>query len=314
MCKCPQDDDYQTSSECPLNRHYSHDLSHASSMWGERNRRTATRERTNKSSTFSSVSSDQPCDARTCCSIDSVDVPSSGRSTTGRRLLTGLLLMCHITSAHLIPQQRSTVLRTLHHVYETCCCHQLTRSKYSWPFHHRPKIHQSAHLQTCRLPPVGRHLCCSPNTLTRKISKSRYHRPRFHSQLEIRPSLSSSSDRQPRVHPAIGVPTFSAAVQQIVQFHAVEHSNVNVMYSETHILSDHEQFHLRIHQDVHITRSVTMYSPFVPSECISIVLLPFSAQDEIACRQQHPPPGVEPGTFVARSAVLGFCGMLAKSQ
>ena len=45
MCKCPQDDDHQTSSECPSNRHYLHDLSHASSMWGERNRRTATRER-----------------------------------------------------------------------------------------------------------------------------------------------------------------------------------------------------------------------------------------------------------------------------
>ena len=52
MCKCPQDDDYQTSSECPSNRHYSHDLSHASSMWDERNRRTATRERTYRSSTF----------------------------------------------------------------------------------------------------------------------------------------------------------------------------------------------------------------------------------------------------------------------
>ena len=25
-------------------------------------------------------------------------------------------------------------LRTLRHVYETCCCHQLTKSKYSWSF------------------------------------------------------------------------------------------------------------------------------------------------------------------------------------
>ena len=43
---------------------------------------------------------------------------------------------------------------------ETCCCHQLTRSKYLWTFHHRPKVHEPAHLQTCRLPPVGGHLCC----------------------------------------------------------------------------------------------------------------------------------------------------------
>ena len=47
MCKCPQDDDFQTSSECLSKRHYSHDLSHASSMWS-----TATTERTYRSSTF----------------------------------------------------------------------------------------------------------------------------------------------------------------------------------------------------------------------------------------------------------------------
>ena len=37
-------------------------------------------------------------------------------------------------------------LRTLYHVCETCSC-QLTRSKYSWLYHHRPKIHQPAHLR-----------------------------------------------------------------------------------------------------------------------------------------------------------------------
>ena len=52
MCKCPQDDNYQTSSECPSNRHCLHDLSHASSMCGETNGRTATRERINRPDTF----------------------------------------------------------------------------------------------------------------------------------------------------------------------------------------------------------------------------------------------------------------------
>ena len=49
-----QDDNYQTSQECPSNRHHTLDLLHASSMLGETNRRTATRERTqeDRSSSF----------------------------------------------------------------------------------------------------------------------------------------------------------------------------------------------------------------------------------------------------------------------
>ena len=163
MCKCPQDNDYQTSSECPSNRHYSQDLSHASSMYGETNRQTATRERTNRSSKF-------PVSRVAISAVPARDAalspPSSRRSTTGRRLLTGLQFMCHFTSVHLILQQRNTncgrFTTCMRRVVVTSSRGPTTRGRFTID----PKIHQPAHLQTYRLPPVGGHLCCSPNTLT----------------------------------------------------------------------------------------------------------------------------------------------------
>ena len=104
---------------------------------------------------------------------------------------------------------------------------------------------------------------------------------------------------------------------------AIEHFNVNVTHAEKHTLSDHKQFHLRIHHDVQITGSVTMYSPLVPPEFITMYSpqdpsrcthrLPVSAQDEIACCQQHLHSG---SCQVPRGKIssVGFCGMLAKSQ
>ena len=105
MCKCPQDDDYQTSSKCSSNRHCSHDLSHASSMWGERNRRTPTR-----SSTF----------------------PVSRVTNRAKPARDAALSPWMCPPA--VAQRLEHSLQTLHHMYETCCSHQLTRSKYSWPF------------------------------------------------------------------------------------------------------------------------------------------------------------------------------------
>ena len=66
--------------------------------------------------------------------------------------------------------------------------------------------------------------------------------------------------------------------------------------------------------------SITVYSPFVPSESIKMYShqepsrcthhpFPFSAQDEIACRQQHLHSG-RVRNFVARSAVLVYVGCL----
>ena len=119
MCKCPQDDDYQTSSECPSNRHYSHDHSCASLMWSETNRRTATRERTNKSSMFPVSRVTIRAKPARDAAFESVDVPSSGRSTTGPRLLTSLQVMCHFRSAHLILQQRNTRSAWMSHQLST---------------------------------------------------------------------------------------------------------------------------------------------------------------------------------------------------
>ena len=87
----------------------------------------------NRSSTFSSVSSDQPCDARV--------MRHRVRGCTLQRSLNDWPTFAYRSSAHVSLHECTSHspttehhLRTLHHVYETCCCHQLTRSKYSWPF------------------------------------------------------------------------------------------------------------------------------------------------------------------------------------
>ena len=131
------------TSECPSNKHYLHDISHASSMWGERNRRTATRERTNKSSTF-------PASRVTIRAKPARDAALS-LCCTLQRSLNGLADACR-SSAHVYTSQmhisvsnNGTLSANASPRVETCCCHQLTRSKYSWPFHNRPKIHRPAH-------------------------------------------------------------------------------------------------------------------------------------------------------------------------
>ena len=96
----------------PSNRHFPLDLSHAPSLWGETSRRTATRERDREhrktGAVRPSVMSDHPREAHTCCSAESVDVPSTGRPTPGKRL--PVFSPCvHVTSAHSILQQRNTI-------------------------------------------------------------------------------------------------------------------------------------------------------------------------------------------------------------
>ena len=150
MCKCPQDDDYQTSSECPSNKHYLHDLSNASSMWGETNRRTATRERTNRSSTF-------PVSRVTIRSKPARDAALSPwmNPPAVKRLADACRSSAHVYTSrvHISFCNNGTPSANASPRVETCCCHQLTRSKYSWPLHHRPKIHQPAHfrLAVCHL-------------------------------------------------------------------------------------------------------------------------------------------------------------------
>ena len=104
-----QDDDYQTSSECPSNRHYLHDLSHASSMWGETNRHTATRESTSKSSTF--PVSRVPIRAKPA--RDAAKSPRMYPAGVAQRLVDVCLPVfsscVHITSAPLILQQWNTI-------------------------------------------------------------------------------------------------------------------------------------------------------------------------------------------------------------
>ena len=143
----------------------SHDLSHASSMLGEKNRRTATRDRTHKSSTLRM--SQRP--TVRCPHVMQHRV----RGCTLQRSLKDWPTFAYRSSAHVSPHKCTSHspttehhMRTLHHVYEACCCHHLTKSMYFVAVHHRPNIHQLALLQTCSLPPVGRHLFCSPNTLT----------------------------------------------------------------------------------------------------------------------------------------------------
>ena len=124
MCKCPEDDDYQTSSECPSNSHYSHDFSHASSMRGERNRRTATRERTYRSSRFpASRVTNRAKPAR-----DAVLSPWMCPPSGAQRLVDVCLPVfssCVTSQVHISFTNNGHHLRTLYHVYETCCCHQL---------------------------------------------------------------------------------------------------------------------------------------------------------------------------------------------
>ena len=54
---------------------------------------------------------------------------SSGRSTTGRRLLPDLI-SCVISRVHISFTNNGTKSSDVH---EMCFCHQLTKSKYSWP-------------------------------------------------------------------------------------------------------------------------------------------------------------------------------------
>ena len=244
------------------------------------------------------VSSDHQCCTRTWCSIESVDVPSRGRSMAGRRLLTGLQFMCtpHKCTSHCPTTERH--LRTLYHVYETCCCHQLTRSKYSWPF--SPSTRTISRL-TSDLPSAACRR--SPVFLTEhvdtKVSRSRSTNQGFIRNLRSNhlcpvPAISSPVS----IRPLTDLPSVPP-MQGIVQFHAMEHFNVNVTHAEKHTLGDREQFHLRMHHDAHITRSVTMYAP----SC-SLPLktrLPAASRISIRGRVRY---------FVARSAVLVSVGCL----
>ena len=126
------------------------------------------------------------------------------------------------------------------------------------------------------------------------------HQPKL--QLEIQPSLSSSIDLQPRVQPVIDVPTFSAAVRDrpVPCRTALKFERTDAM---KHTLNDHEQSHLRIHQDVHTTRSITMYA---------------SSFHLLRSRRDCLPPAAFPFWVLSSTSLQDqqcwFSGMLVKSQ
>ena len=80
-------------------------------------------------------------------------------------------------------------------------------------------------------------------------------------------SLSSPIDLQHRIQPIIDVHAVYDAMQEIVRFSDIEQLCENVTHAEKHTPDDKEHLHPRIHQDVLIPRSITMYSTFL--------LLPF---------------------------------------
>ena len=71
-------------------------------------------------------------------------------------------------------------------------------------------------------------------------------------------------DLQHRIQPIIDVRAVYDAMQEIVRLNATEQLCENVTNAEKHTPDDQEQFYLRIHQDVLIPRSITMYSTFLP--------------------------------------------------
>ena len=99
----------------------------------------------------SGVMSDHPYAPHTRCSIESVDVPSSGRSTTGRRL--PVFSSMRTPQVHVqMPNNKARSVNAFPRV-DMLSLLRLTRSKYSWPSHLRPKIHRPVHLRlaVCQL-------------------------------------------------------------------------------------------------------------------------------------------------------------------
>ena len=123
------------------------------------------RERTNKCSMFPASRVTIRAKPAHDVAFESVDVPSSGRSTTGRCLLTSLQVVCHFRSAHLILQQRNTICESFTTCWDVLLspAHEIQVLVAVSPLTEDPS---AGSLQTCSLPPVGGHLCCSPNTLT----------------------------------------------------------------------------------------------------------------------------------------------------
>ena len=77
-------------------------------------------------------------------------------------------------------------------------------------------------------------------------------------------SLSSPIDLQHLIQPIIDVHVVYDAMQEIVRLSDIEQLCENENHGEKHTPYDKEQFHLRIHQDVFIPRSITMYSISLP--------------------------------------------------
>ena len=233
MCKCPQDGDYKTSSECPLNKHYSHDFSHASSMWTETNRRTATRERTSMSSTFPVSRVTIRAKPARDAALSSWMYPPAVAQRLADVCLPVFSSCVHLTSAHLILQQRNTICERF-----TTCKRRVvvigsrgpsTRGRLTIDRRSISRLTSDLPSATCKRTPV---------LLTHKGLQKPFHQPRFHSKLEIQPPLSSS----PVSNRSLTYLPFSAAMQEIVQFHVIERFNENVTLSEKHTLDDQEQF------------------------------------------------------------------------
>ena len=147
---------------------------------------------------------------------------------------------------------------------------KLTRSKYPWPFHHRPKIHSPdnadlpvCHLEesTCvarRVTDVSIQLATSslvsrPNTL-RRMSPEAVTPPRFHTQLEGQPSKFQFQRYELLVQPVANVLTLSAVTQKTVRFnmdvvehcseHVKEHSNEKAAHAEKQHHVEQEPIHV----------------------------------------------------------------------
>ena len=95
---------------------------------------------------------------------------------------------------------------------------------------------------------------------------------RFHLHLGNSWFLSNPSDLQHRIQLIIDVHAVYDAMQEIVRLSDIEQLHENVIRAEKHTPDDKEQFHLRIHHDVLIPRSITMYSTFLPLPFHSLLL------------------------------------------
>ena len=165
--------------------------------------------------------------------------------------------------------QHVSSVSSAHVSLHECTSHSPTREHHLRTLHHvlRREVQILVAVSTIDRRSISRLTSDLPSATCRRTPVL-LHQPRFHSQLEIQPSLSSSTDLETRVQPIIDVPAFRAAMQEIVQFNAMEHFNENVTHSKKHTFSDHDQYQIRMHHDILITRSVTMYPPFVPPEFI----------------------------------------------